>query len=179
MNRKWFTHGIGRLDAQTINDMNAASWTVNQASLPFPTPAWQGPYMAVINPPSGDDPQELEFKDDGVTPIKWGYDWVIVSPNGTDDLMTANSSSYQSLGAAAAGATALNLCELNNTDQQAMGVQFSNVPEGIELQPVPGLTHVMLWIAVSEFDSADTTTPGKQGYVAYFTYPNQFDGECP
>ena len=158
----------------------------------FAPPKWQGPFMAIINPPSGIDPQELAWRDDpdNTKPIKWGYDFVVVSPHqaeredssrvaGFSYLYDANALNYISTGQEGDAATALNLNELNNNATSAMGVRYNNLPEGIELQPVPAKTHVMLWLAPMAYVEGDTTTPGNQGWVAYFTYPNQFDGECP
>ena len=190
MIRKVFNRGPGRLDADMLNDINRAVIQTNSQPEPFGAPAWSGPYMAIINPPSGIDAQELAWRDDpdNLKPIKWGYDFVIVSPNQavrtnilgeTSYLYEANSLNYLSTGMEGDAATALNLCELNNNATSAMGVRFNNLPEGIELKPVPAQTHVMLWLCPMEYEANDTTTPGKQGWVAYFTYPNQFDGECP
>jgi len=189
MIRKTFTHGIGRLDADTLNDMNNAAMVNAAQAEAFNAPAWTGPYMAIINPPSGIDVQELAWRDDpdNTKPIKWGYDFIVVSPeasvvediNGDETfLYDANALNYLSSGFEGDAAVALNLCELNNNSTSAMGVSYSNLPEGIELQPVPVSTHAMLWLCPMEYEASDTTTPGKQGWVAYFTYPNQFDGDC-
>tara|TARA_R110001632_G_scaffold220323_2_gene350279 strand:+ start:593 stop:1165 length:573 start_codon:yes stop_codon:yes gene_type:complete len=189
MIQKVFSHGAGRLDAAMLNDMNRAVAQTNSQPEAFGAPAWSGPYMAIINPPSGIPAQELQWRDDpdNLKPIKWGYDFVVVSPNqavrtdinnDTTYLYKSNSLNYLSTGMEADAATALNLCELNNNSTSAMGVSYNNLPDGIELQPVPAETHVMLWLCPMEYVAGDTTTPGNQGWVAYFTYPNQFDGDC-
>jgi len=185
MERKYFSKGTGRLDAQTLNDMNRAAWEVNQAPAPQNLPTWQGPYMAVVNLQSGIDPQELAFKDDptNLIPIKWGYTFVVVAPVTSEDtgglkLQDANSPCYETMGPHSTDAVALNLVELNNSATSLMGVDPANLPDGYALQPVPQDTHVMLWLAQIAYVEGDTTLPGNQGWVAYFTYPNQFDGVC-
>ena len=177
MERKRFSHGHGRLDAQTLNEINRATDTVNNTPMPPVEAAWQGPYMALINPPNGVAKQVLETNSAG-DPIKWGYDWIALSPLAPGELENANSPSYQSLGPEGNAATALNLAELNNNETTIMGVEVGNLPAGVKLQPVPGSTHVMIWVAPSVYVDGDTTTPGNQGFVAYFYYCNQFDGEC-
>lgn len=177
MEQKRYSLGIGRLDAQQLNDISRMAYQQMQQAPAWAPAAWMGPYMAIINPPSGTAAQVLAG---GATPYKWGYDFVIVDPTDNADLATANSASYTSLGTGAGDSpTALNLYELNNSATVQMGVQVSNLPSGITLQPVPSTTHVMLWLAPMPYVDENSTTPGEPGWVAYFHYPNQFDGECP
>ena len=184
MDRKYFTKGTGRLDAQTLNQMNKAAWEVNQAPAPQDIPVWQGPYMAIVNLQSGTAAQELAWIDDptNLIPIKWGYNFAVVAPTTSEKdglkLQDANSLCYETMGQKSTDAVALNLVELNNSATSLMGVDPDNLPEGFALQPVPVDTHVMLWLAQIAYVEGDTTLPGNQGWVAYFTYPNQFDGEC-
>jgi hypothetical protein len=191
MDRKYFSKGTGRLDAQTLNDMNRAAWQVNQAPAPQNLPVWQGPYMAIVNLQSGTEAQELAWSDydpiDPVptqdVPIKWGYNFTVVAPVTSEDagglkLQDANSLCYETMGQKSTDAVALNLVELNNSSTSLMGVDPDNLPEGFALQPVPVDTHVMLWLAQIAHVEGDTTLPGNQGWVAYFSYPNQFDGVC-
>ena len=183
MERKRFTSGTGRLDAQTLNLMAQAGYAYADQISSVPIPALDGPYLAIINPPSGTPKQELAFLADGVTPIKWAYDYVVVSPEWSERngeyLWEANSDSWKTQGTGAGSVpSALNLCEINNTTTSLMGVDVSNIPDGYQLQPVPGTTHVMLWIASTPRKTGDVSAIGGEGSVAFFTYPNQFDGSC-
>ncbi len=187
MERKQFTNGSGRLDAQTINMMAQAGYAHAQQASIIPQEKLDGPYMALINPPSGDDKVELAWLDAEKTkPIKWAYDWIILSPeytlaNTDETLAEANSSCYMSTGITGGSQpSALNLCELNNSADSLMGVDPDNLPEGFELQPVPASTHAMVWLYATPYDSEtqDPIIPGDKGVVAYFSYPNQFDGGC-
>lgn len=185
MERKVFTQGVGRLDQFTLNNMNRAADQVNNQA-----PAWApsgplGPFMALINPPSG-EPAKVEAETAGADPVpfKWSYDWVPLAPvkaKDSDDktLLDANSGCYQSQSTVTKGVTtALNLCELNNSPTVQMGVATSNLPDGITLQPVPESTHAMVWVYPIGLGSGDEDEFGAEGYVAYFSYTNQFDGDC-
>ena len=185
-----FNEGSGRLDADQLNMMAQAGYAhAEQSFAPVTRQALEGPFLAIVNPPSGLDAQVLEESSDAVpVPFKWGYDFIMVDPelpkitdvNGDESfLYESNSLCYRSTGREGNAAVALNLCELNNSETIQMGVTTSNLPEGVTLQPVPGTTTVLLWVAPMPYENGDDTTPGNQGFVAYFTYPNQFDGECP
>ena len=187
--KKHFNQGIGRLDADQLNMMAQAGYAhAEQSFAPVLTSALQGPFLAIVNPPSGIDPQVLAESEDTVpVPFKWGYDFIMVDPevskvtdiNGDESfLYESNSLCYRSTGREGNASVALNLNELNNSALVQMGVDVSNLPEGFALQPVPGTTTTLVWVAPMPFEEGDTTTPGNQGFVAYFTYPNQFDGDC-
>lgn len=184
-----FTHGNGRLDAQQLNMMTDAAYAhAQQSQAPVVSSALDGPYLALINPPGGIDAQVLAESEDTVPiPFKWGYDFIMVDPlkpvhkdvNDEESfLYESNSLCYQSTGREANASVALNLNELNNSALIQMGVPTSHLPDGFTLQPVPGTTTALVWLSPMPFEEGDTTTPGKQGFVAYFSYPNQFDGEC-
>lgn len=182
MERKRFTHGTGRLDAQQLNLMAEAAWQAENTPDPMNMPALRGPFMGIINPPSGTAPQVLENDNNG-NPIQWGYAVAFVSPEWATApdggvLKDANSGAYRSTGFSVEDAVALNMVEMNNSSLNIMNVQTSNLPAGFTLQPVPTSTHALVWLAPMEFDATDTTTPGMQGFVAYFSYTNQFDGDC-
>lgn len=179
--KKRFTGGTGRLDAHTLNQMAQAGYAHAEQAEGVGFDSLRGPYLAIINPPSGNAPQELE----GTPAYKWAYDFVVVDPTYADKdgeyLWQANSAAWVSTGRSSSGdVSALNLCELNNSAATQMGVDTSNLPSGVELQPVPDVTHVMLWIAATPYNSGTPNADaiGEQGSVAFFTYPNQFDGEC-
>lgn len=188
MFRKVFSTGSGRLDAQTLNEMAQAGYAHAEHPNVIPVPPLDGPYMALINPPNGDDKVEIAWLDTEKTqPIKWAYDWLIVSPeytlkDGDETLAQANSSCYVSQFIdGGTQPSALNLCELNNSDSSLMGVNPNNLPEGFSLQPVPQSTHAMVWLYTMPYDpdTQDPIIPGDKGVIAYFTFNNQFDGECP
>ena len=97
--------------------------------------------------------------------------------NGGDKVYEANSDAWVSDGYGATGNNALNLCEINNSETVQMGVQTTNLQGTFKLQPVPDITHTMIWIAKLPYDSTSSVV-GSQGSIAFFSYPNQFDGTC-
>ena len=180
--------GSGRLDAPTLNAMAQAGYAYAEQANTLPMPGMQGPFMVLINPPSGSDKVELAWLDETTKeiPIKWAYDYVFVSPEYVERdgeyLYDVNSKAWQSQGTYASTPSALNLAELNNSNISLMGVDPSNLPEGIELQPVPASTYAMVWLFQTPYNppaEGQANIVGDEGVVAFFSYGNQFDGECP
>jgi len=182
MEKKVYVNGLGRLDAAQLNLMMETAWDYKDQVAPFNAPQWSGPYLAIINPPSGDDPRELAVDGDG-NAYKWAYDFVVISPEFNekdgDKLEDANSSCYISTGMEAGGtACALNLCEINNSDTTQMGVNTANLVGTYKLLPVPSTTHAFIWLCPMPYVQEDPTVIGYNGFLALFSYPNQFDGGC-
>ena len=127
MERKRFTHGTGRLDAQQLNLMAEAAWQAENTPDPMNMPALRGPFMGIINPPSGTAPQVLENDNNG-NPVQWGYAVAFVSPEWATApdggvLKDANSGAYRSTGFSVEDAVALNMVEMNNSSLNIMNVQ--------------------------------------------------------
>ena len=182
MEKKVYVNGLGRLDAAQLNLMMESAWDYKDQVKPFNAPKWDGPYLAMINPPSGQAPQELAYDDDGYA-NKWRYDYVVVSPEWNekdgDRLHDFNSDCYLSTGMEAGGtACALNLWEINNTGNGAMGIDSDNLAGTFKIQPVPTATMSMLWMCPMPYVTDDPSYAGENGFLAVFHYPNQFDGAC-
>lgn len=182
MEKKVFVQGFGRLTADQLNMMLESAIDFKTNNPPFKAPSWYGPYLAIINPPSGVAPQELATDSNGDA-YKWGYDFVIISPEFNEKdgeyLFEANSQCYMSTGEGAGDSpTALNLCEINNSEAVQMGVQTNNLQGTFKLQPVPDITHTFIWLCPMPYVDETSTNVGETGWLALFSYPNQFDGTC-
>ena len=180
MNQKQFGKGIGRMDADFLNDVQD---TINRTAPTdaFSPQAWRGPYLAVIK-------SNEVIEDD----LKWRYELEFITPAATtwetddnppvvktlpDADMLSDCWNYIGLGTGEGIATALNITELGNSSNNIMGIDPSNLPAGFLLQPVPTGAFVWCQVGTTPYTEGGTNV-GDEGDLILFTYTNQFDGSC-
>lgn len=175
MNRKRFTRGNGRLDAQTLNAMMDAAVSHEEAPEAFSATSFNGPYLGVIQSSTVITADQ-----------KWSYDINFYAPQYFEDTVAVkdladgdtSSTCWQDMGMGTDGdAVALNLSELNNSATDIMGIDPTNIPAGFALQPVPNGTFVWCWTAYTPWEDG-VTKPGASGFLVLFEFTNQLDGTC-
>ncbi len=180
MQRKQFGKGIGRMDAEFINELQN---TIDRTTPtdPFNAQAWQGPYLAVIK-------GHEVIEDD----LKWKYELEFITPAATtweneddppvvktlaDGDLLSECWNYLGLGTGEGVYAALNITEIANSSTNVMGIDPSNLPAGFTLQPVPTGAFVWCRVGTTPYTEGGTDV-GDAGDLILFEYTNQFDGSC-
>ena len=179
---KRFETGMGRVHGQDLTNIyQAVSEFTPDVSVP-PAEGYGVPRLAVIT-------SSTLMEQEGGYDIQWRYALEFVSPqrprktvDGVQhkiyETPTGNPCWQDSGFGTDGNDVAINLTEIGNSATSIMGVDPTNLPTGFQLQPVPTGAVVMAYSIPMDYLRDNTTQPGYQGSLIFFTYTNQFDGSC-
>jgi len=175
---KRFNTGMGRVHGQDLTNIyQAVSEFAPDVSVP-PAEGYGVPRLAVVT-------ASTLLEEAGGYELKWRYALKFISPTyATKDVwsvydpVTLNECWQDSGFDTGGNDVAINLTEIGNSATNIMGVDPTNLPDDYQLQAVPDGAVVMAYSIPMTYEKDNTTEPGKQGSLVFFTYTNQFDGSC-